>query len=93
LSDEHTSAVDQLVRTSGKMVLLDKLMERLGETGHRVLVFSQVRDMDCIWGELLQSAPVVDTALHGVMVQRRLLQLSSKPVYVCSSTQLQQMQH
>jgi hypothetical protein len=44
LSDEHTSAVDRLVRTSGKMVLLDKLMRRLRETGHRVLVFSQVGD-------------------------------------------------
>lgn len=43
LSDEHTSAVDRLVRTSGKMVLLDKLMRRLKETGHRVLIFSQVR--------------------------------------------------
>lgn len=42
LSDEHTSAVDRLVRTSGKMVLLDKLMRRLRETGHRVLIFSQV---------------------------------------------------
>lgn len=28
--------------TSGKMVLLDKLMRKLKETGHRVLVFSQV---------------------------------------------------
>jgi len=42
LSDEHASAVDRLVRTSGKMVLLDKLMRRLRDTGHRVLVFSQV---------------------------------------------------
>jgi hypothetical protein len=46
LSDEHASAVDRLVRTSGKMVLLDKLMRRLRETGHRVLVFSQVRDYE-----------------------------------------------
>lgn len=28
--------------SSGKMVLLDKLMRRLRETGHRVLIFSQV---------------------------------------------------
>lgn len=42
LSDEHTSAVDRLVVSSGKMVLLDKLMRRLRETGHRVLIFSQV---------------------------------------------------
>ena len=30
-----TGAVDRLVLTSGKMVLLDKLLTRLRETGHR----------------------------------------------------------
>lgn len=42
-SEEDKSVVDRLVVASGKMVLLDKLMRRLKETGHRVLVFSQVR--------------------------------------------------
>jgi chromodomain-helicase-DNA-binding protein 1 len=32
---DDASAVDRLVVTSGKMVLLDKLMRRLKETGHR----------------------------------------------------------
>lgn len=36
------STLDRLVLTSGKMVLLDKLLKRLKETGHRVLIFSQV---------------------------------------------------
>ena len=37
--------------TSGKMVLLDKLLRRLRDTGHRVLIFSQVRgaDISNVW--------------------------------------------
>jgi chromodomain-helicase-DNA-binding protein 1 len=42
-SEEDKSVVDRLILTSGKMVLLDKLLRRLRNTGHRVLVFSQVR--------------------------------------------------
>lgn len=38
-----------LIRNSGKMQLLDKLLERLKETGHRVLIFSQmVRMLDVL---------------------------------------------
>ena len=33
--EDDLNAVDRLVVTSGKMVLLDKLMKRLKETGHR----------------------------------------------------------
>lgn len=36
------SRVQRLVLSSGKLVLLDKLLTRLKETGHRVLIFSQV---------------------------------------------------
>lgn len=43
LADEDASALDRLTRTSGKMVLLDKLLTRLKASGHRVLLFSQVR--------------------------------------------------
>ena len=43
------SAIDRLVSTSGKMVILDKLLQRLKATGHRVLIFSQmVRVLDII---------------------------------------------
>jgi chromodomain-helicase-DNA-binding protein 1 len=46
---EGGSDVDRLVVTSGKMVLLDKLLRRLKETGHRVLIFSQmVRVLDIL---------------------------------------------
>lgn len=34
-SDVDQNAVDRLVVTSGKMVLLDKLLRRLRDTGHR----------------------------------------------------------
>jgi len=46
---DDENAVDRLVLTSGKMVILDKLMRRLKATGHRVLIFSQmVRVLDII---------------------------------------------
>ena len=32
-----------LVQASGKLEVLDKMLARLKETGHRVLIFSQVR--------------------------------------------------
>lgn len=36
---------DLLVKTSGKFVLLDKLLPRLKEEGHRILIFSQFKIM------------------------------------------------
>lgn len=49
--DEH---IRELIRGSGKLVLLDKLLIRLKETGHRVLIFSQMVRMLDIIGEYLQ---------------------------------------
>ncbi|PSN43172.1 hypothetical protein C0J52_09898 [Blattella germanica] len=46
--------IQQIVRGSGKLVLLDKLLLRLRETGHRVLIFSQMVRMLDILGEYLQ---------------------------------------
>lgn len=37
--------VEDLIRASGKMILLDKLLLRLKEKGHRVLIFSQMVKM------------------------------------------------
>ena len=34
---------ERLIKHSGKMALLDKLLRKLHEGGHRVLIFSQVR--------------------------------------------------
>lgn len=50
----HEDAVQQLLKGSGKLVLLDKLLIRLRETGHRVLIFSQMVRMLDILGEYLQ---------------------------------------
>ncbi|XP_019753581.1 chromodomain-helicase-DNA-binding protein 1 isoform X2 [Dendroctonus ponderosae] len=46
--------LQSLLRGSGKLVLLDKLLIRLKETGHRVLIFSQMVRMLDILAEYLQ---------------------------------------
>jgi chromodomain-helicase-DNA-binding protein 1 len=38
----NDSLFQQLLKSSGKLILLDKLLCRLKETGHRVLIFSQM---------------------------------------------------
>lgn len=48
------AVVVQLLKGSGKLVLLDKLLCRLKETGHRVLIFSQMVRMLDILAEYLQ---------------------------------------
>jgi SNF2 family DNA or RNA helicase len=58
LPQGDATVVDRLIVTSGKMLLLDKLLRRLKETGHRVLIFSQVRER-C--GSL---APLAGSAVH-----------------------------
>ncbi|CAH1985372.1 unnamed protein product [Acanthoscelides obtectus] len=55
--ESQTSQQDHLqmlLRGSGKLVLLDKLLIRLRETGHRVLIFSQMVRMLDILAEYLQ---------------------------------------
>ncbi|XP_066991707.2 chromodomain-helicase-DNA-binding protein 1 isoform X2 [Anabrus simplex] len=56
-SDHRTSQeeyIREIIRGSGKLVLLDKLLIRLRETGHRVLIFSQMVCMLDILSEYLQ---------------------------------------
>lgn len=45
---------EALVKASGKLILLDKLLMRLKESGHRVLIFSQMVLMLDILAEYLQ---------------------------------------
>lgn len=55
-SSSANTSLDQLqrlIRGSGKLLLLDKLLCRLRETGHRVLIFSQMVRMLDILGEYL----------------------------------------
>ena len=42
VSDARAETLRGLVTNSGKMILLDKLLARLKQDGHRVLVFSQM---------------------------------------------------
>ncbi|RWS19172.1 hypothetical protein B4U80_10442, partial [Leptotrombidium deliense] len=45
----HLDSLTRIIRGAGKLVLLDKLLCRLRETGHRVLIFSQmVRMLDIL---------------------------------------------
>ena len=52
--DSNEDYLQQLIRGSGKLVLLDKLLVRLRETGHRVLIFSQMVRLLDILSEYLQ---------------------------------------
>jgi len=52
-AEAHTNDMQEqfknLITNCGKMILLDKLLVRLKETGHRVLIFSQmVRMLDIL---------------------------------------------
>lgn len=51
---QQDEALQTLLRGSGKLVLLDKLLCRLKETGHRVLIFSQMVRMLDILADYLQ---------------------------------------
>merc|ERR1719348_834725 len=46
--------LERLLRGSGKVLLLDKLLVRLKETGHRVLIFSQMVRMLDVLSEYLE---------------------------------------
>jgi chromodomain-helicase-DNA-binding protein 1 len=41
-TDNPEETLKGLVMSSGKMVLLDKLLQKLQQDGHRVLIFSQM---------------------------------------------------
>ncbi|GMH36548.1 hypothetical protein BSKO_04416 [Bryopsis sp. KO-2023] len=52
-SEEDKGTLERIIVTSGKMVLAEKLLTKLKETGHRVLIFSQmVRLLDILSGYL-----------------------------------------
>ena len=55
---KQLSEGDLLVSASGKLVLLDKLLPRLKENGHRVLIFSQFKIMLDVLEDYLHSREV-----------------------------------
>ena len=51
--DNNDFVYESLIRSSGKMILLDKLLAKLKVDGHRVLIFSQMKKMLDILGDYL----------------------------------------
>ncbi|XP_063820135.1 chromodomain-helicase-DNA-binding protein 1 isoform X2 [Pseudophryne corroboree] len=58
-------ALQHLIRSSGKLILLDKLLLRLRERGNRVLIFSQMVRMLDILAEYLKSRQFMFQRLDG----------------------------
>ena len=67
----HLSEGDFLVKASGKLVLLDKLLPRLKEEGHRILIFSQFKIMLDILEDYLHSRTMKFERIDGSITGRR----------------------
>lgn len=81
---EKISEGDFLVKASGKLVLLDKLLPRLKEGGHRVLVFSQFKIMLDILQDYLAAREMkferIDGSITGNRRQMAIDRFQSEPV-------------
>lgn len=64
---EPGSQLDGLIRSSGKMILLDKLLLKLKATGHRCLIFSQMVKMIDILSNYCQLRGFIHQRLDGSM--------------------------
>ncbi|CAD5210016.1 unnamed protein product [Bursaphelenchus xylophilus] len=64
---EAQARLQQLLKSSGKLILLDKLLVRLKETGHRVLIFSQMVMMLDILQEYMSLRRFATQRLDGSM--------------------------
>merc|ERR1712137_503621 len=51
--DDHYIINDNLIRSSGKFALLDRILPKLKRFGHRVLIFSQMTELMTILGDML----------------------------------------
>ncbi|XP_057771764.1 probable ATP-dependent DNA helicase CHR12 [Salvia miltiorrhiza] len=54
VTDYYTQHSENIVRSSGKFELLDRLLPKLHRAGHRVLLFSQMTKLMTILGDYLQ---------------------------------------
>jgi len=61
------SSLDSLIRCSGKMILLDRLLLKLKERGHRCLIFSQMVRMLDLLSEYMQLRGFLHQRLDGSM--------------------------
>jgi hypothetical protein len=66
-SDSNEETLKGLVMNSGKMVLLDKLLARLRQDGHRVLIFSQMVRMLDILSDYMSFRGYVHQRLDGMV--------------------------
>lgn len=65
------SEADHLVKASGKLVLLDKLLPRLKEEGHRILIFSQFKIMLDILEDYLNTRSMKYERIDGSITGNR----------------------
>jgi chromodomain-helicase-DNA-binding protein 1 len=80
--DSNSGDLQKLIKGSGKLLLLDKLLVRLKETGHRVLIFSQMVRMLDILAEYLQYRRFPFQRLDGSLkgeLRRQALDHFNKP--------------
>lgn len=68
---ESLSEGDLLVKASGKLVLLDKLLPRLRQEGHRVLLFSQFKIMLDILEDFLRERDMTFERIDGSITGNR----------------------
>ncbi|KAJ7287825.1 SNF2 family N-terminal domain-containing protein [Mycena rebaudengoi] len=66
-TDNHDDTLRGLVMNSGKMVLLDKLLARLKQDGHRVLIFSQMVRMLDILSDYMNLRGYIHQRLDGMV--------------------------
>ena len=66
-SDDNEATLKGLVMNSGKMVLLDKLLARLRQDGHRVLIFSQMVRMLDILSDYMSLRGYIHQRLDGTI--------------------------
>jgi hypothetical protein len=71
-SEVREETLKGIVMNSGKMVLLDKLLARLKQDGHRVLVFSQMVRMLSV---LSLFSPLIESLLMQIRLQGHSLRL------------------
>ena len=79
----HANRLQALIRGSGKLILLDKLLTRLKEGGHRVLIFSQMVTMLDIISDYLKLKGYAHQRLDGGIrgdVRRQALDHFNAPV-------------
>ncbi|EKM80694.1 hypothetical protein AGABI1DRAFT_37749 [Agaricus bisporus var. burnettii JB137-S8] len=70
-SDSNEETLKGLVMNSGKMVLLDKLLARLRQDGHRVLIFSQMVRMLDILSDYMSLRGYIHQRLDGMVASEQ----------------------